>query len=225
MNGSDAVSDLIAIGRGLQFAVSPAETLIPADIREKYEVIEVRHAAAILVHDLHEEWSDIRDVLANFVLRKTDIVAPGGGKTRISDHFDKELGSRGWRERKFGIEYVVDGETRQSDTHKVDCFKGRVGLEVEWNSKDQTFVRDLNNFRLLFDLAVISVGVIVTRCDELQQLFDSLGFDEKGNRIGAKYGASTTHMSKLRPRLATGGGGGCPIMVFGIRKALYDPSR
>jgi len=220
MNATTAVSDLIVTGHRLQFAVSPAETLIPTDIREKYEVIEVRHAAAILVHDLHEEWSDIRDVLANFVLKKTDIVAPGGGKTRISQHFDAELGSRGWQEREFGIEYVVDGKTRQSNTHKIDCFKGRVGLEVEWNSKDQTFVRDLNNFRLLFDLAVISVGVIVTRCDELQQLFDSLGTD-----IGAKYGASTTHMSKLLPRLATGGGGGCPILVFGIRKAVYDPSR
>ena len=74
--------------------------------------------------------------------------------------------------------------------------------------------RDLNNFRLLFDLRAISVGVIITRCDELQQIFNLLG-------KGASYGASTTHMSKLLPRLEGGSGGGCPVLVFGISRKLY----
>jgi hypothetical protein len=90
-------------------------------------------------------------------------------------------------------------------------------LEIEWNSKDQTFVRDLNNFRVLFDLQVLDVGVIVTRSDHLQGIFAELG-------IGAKYGASTTHMSKLLPRLLAGGGGGCPVLVFGITQLRYDPN-
>jgi hypothetical protein len=205
--------------------VSPAATLIPAEIHEKYEVVETRHAATILVHDLHKEWSDIRDVLVNFVLKKTDIVARGRNKSEVSKYFDSELNGRGWKEREFRVEYVVDGKTRRSDTHKVDCFKGRVALEIEWNSKDQTFVRDLNNFRLLFDLDVISAGVIVTRCDELQHVFDNLGSDAGGKLIGAKYRSSTTHMRKLLPRLVTGGGGGCPVLVFGMRETLYDPSR
>ncbi|MGH7006603.1 MAG: BglII/BstYI family type II restriction endonuclease, partial [Alphaproteobacteria bacterium] len=38
---------------------------------------------------------------------------------------------------------------------------------------------------------------------------------------GASYGASTTHMSKLLPRLEGGGGGGCPVVVFGIGRANY----
>ena len=73
------------------------------------------------------------------------------------------------------------------------------------------FDRDLNNFRLLFDLRVISVGIIITRSDELQQIFDKLN-------KGDSYGASTTHMSKLLPRINGGGGAGCPILVFGITK-------
>lgn len=73
-----------------------------------------------------------------------------------------------------------------SPTHKVDCYKNRVALEIEWNNKDPFFDRDLNNFRLLFDLRAISIGVIVTRCDELQLIFNDLG-------RGASYGASTTH--------------------------------
>lgn len=98
--------------------------------------------------------------------------------------------------------------------HKVDCFKKKVGLEIEWNNKDPFFDRDLNNFRLLFELRALSVGVIVTRCDELQSIFNRLG-------KGKSYGNSTTHMSKLLPRLNGGGGGGCPVLVFGIRPALY----
>ncbi len=61
--------------------------------------------------------------------------------------------------------------------------------------------RNLNDFRLLFELRAISVGVIITRCDELQAIFDTLG-------RGKSYGFSTTHMAKLLPRIEGGGGGG-----------------
>lgn len=131
---------------------------------------------------------------------------------------DQQLTSKGWAERKFATAIKVDDNEYTSPTHKVDCYKNRVGLEVEWNNKDPFFDRDLNNFRLLFELRTIAVGIIVTRCDELQELFVELG-------RGSSYGNSTTHMSKLIPRLEGGAGGGCPILVFGIRKALYDPTQ
>jgi hypothetical protein len=89
-----------------------------------------------------------------------------------------------------------------------------VALEVEWNNKDPFYDRDLNNFRLLFELRAIDAGVIITRCSELQQIFNKLG-------RGPSFGNSTTHMAKLLPRLEGGGGGGCPVVVFGIRGAAY----
>jgi hypothetical protein len=111
-------------------------------------------------------------------------------------------------------------QPRSKITHKIDCFKNRIGLEIEWNSKDQTYVRDLNTFRILFDMQICDVGIIVTRCDHLQEeVFDPLGAE-----IGKKYGPSTTHIGKLLPRLRAGGGGGCPVLVFGITRNLYDPS-
>jgi hypothetical protein len=64
-------------------------------------------------------------------------------------------------------------------------------------------------------LRAISVGVIITRCDELQEVFDTLG-------RGSSFGSSTTHMSKLLPRIQGGGGAGCPILVFGIRKLNFN---
>ena len=110
---------------------------------------------------------------------------------------------------------VVDKARLDSPTHRIDCFKNSIALEIEWNNKDPFFDRDLNNFRLLFDLRAVSVGVIVTRSDELQDIFNGLG-------RGSSYGNSTTHMAKLLPRIEGGGGAGCPLLVFGIRKALFE---
>lgn len=145
---------------------------------------------------------------------KREIQVGGKNKSKVAGRVDGALSRRGWRERAFKAKIVVDEIGVESPTHKVDCFKNAVGLEIEWNNKDPFFDRDLNNFRLLFDLRVLSVGVIVTRCDELQDIFDSLG-------RGHSYGNSTTHMGKLLPRLNGGGGGGCPVLVFGITKKLY----
>jgi CRISPR-associated protein Csd2 len=44
-----------------------------------------------------------------------------------------------------------------------------------------------------------------------------------GENYMAKYGASTTQIGKLLPRLEAGRNGGCPILVFGItRKAITE---
>lgn len=193
----------------------------PEFIREHYEIHEVRHASAVLERDFPREWQDIIEVLTAFRLPKSYIVTPGGSKSQISAELDAGFAARGWKEAGFSTKYVVDDEVLESATHKIDSYKNGVGVEVEWNSKDQTFDRDLNNFRVLFDLGRLSVGVIITRTDELQALFDSLGTDSAGKSIGTKYGASTTHMGKLLPRLRRGNGGGCPVLVFGITRRLY----
>lgn len=152
-------------------------------------------------------------MLAEFRLRRSWLSVGGGSKAQVSGSIDPARYDRGWVEKKFDTEILVDGQRRETPTHKVDCFKNRVALEIEWNNKDPYFDRDLNNFRLLFDLRAIGVGVIVTRSDELQQVVSGLG-------RGARFGASTTHMSKLLPRVEGGGGGGCPLLVYGMRKEL-----
>lgn len=188
--------------------------LLPPFIRTHYEVHEWKHACAILKEDFQDEWADVCQVLTEFRLRKSWITVGGGRKSKIAESFDLALGQRGWREKGFDTKVVVDQSSHDSPTHKVDCFKNRIALEVEWNNKDPFFDRDLNNFRLLFDLRVVSVGIIVTRCDTLQNIFDGLG-------RGSSYGSSTTHMSKLLPRIQGGSGGGCPLLVLGIRDSLF----
>lgn len=153
-------------------------------------------------------------VLGDFRLRRSEIIVGGGNKSPVARSLDAGFAAHAWRERQFETRIVVDAESIDSPTHKVDCFKNGVALEIEWNNKDPFFDRDLNNFRLLFELRAVSVGVIITRCDDLQDIFNDLG-------RGQSYGQSTTHMSRLLPRLDGGGGGGCPVLVFGISKTLY----
>jgi hypothetical protein len=187
----------------------------PSDLCEKYEIYEWKHASAILKLDFPNEWNDILSLLRAFRLRRSWIDDGGGNKTKLAQWVDEFLGERGWREKQFSTAVMVDDSKLESPTHKVDCYKNRIALELEWNNKDPFYDRDLNNFRLLVDLRAISVGVILTRSDELQEIFNALG-------RGKSYGNSTTHMSKLLPRIMGGGGAGCPIMVIGITKKLYS---
>jgi hypothetical protein len=188
--------------------------LLPEFVRENYEVHEWKHACAILKGDFPEEWTDICDVLNMFRLKRSWIEIGGGSKSAVSREIDSFLYKRGWEEKTFETQVVVDDTKMESPTHKIDCYKNRVALEIEWNNKDPFYDRDLNNFRLLFDLRAISVGVIMTRSDELQRIFEELG-------RGKSYGASTTHISKLLPRVQGGSGGGCPLLVLGITEKLY----
>lgn len=188
--------------------------LVPPELRALYEVHEWRNAAGVLQTACPDEWAEMLVALHSFRLMRSEVVAAGGNRSSIVERFERPLKEAGWVEKQFATAILVDGVARESPTHSVDCFKGRVALELEWNNKDPFYDRDLNNFRLLFDLQVIDVGVIVTRCSELQVIFNTLG-------KGSSYGASTTHMNKLLPRVRGGSGGGCPILVFGISTQLY----
>jgi len=172
----------------------PNQSIIPAAIAERYEVFEWRNGLAILASAHPDKWANILEVLRGFSFTTSDVLKPGGSKGLIASKLDSHFTKLGWIEKKFETKIVVD--------------------EVEWNNKDPFYDRDLNNFRLLFELRAIDAGVIITRCTELQQIFNKLG-------RGSSFGNSTTHMAKLLPRLEGGSGGGCPVVVFGIRAACY----
>lgn len=189
--------------------------LLPDSVLAKFEVAEKYHAASILRTDFSAEWDDLTAMLSTFTLRKSDIVTPGGSQSKISAGIDSFFYARGWKEHDFKIKVEADGVTKLAPTHKVDYFKNRIAIETEWNNKDPFYDRDLTTFRLLFDLNVISVGIIITRATELQNIFVSLG-------RGTSFGNSTTHMGKLIPKLENRASGGCPVLAFGIKSSAYD---
>jgi len=189
--------------------------LVSPDLRERYHVKEWRNAAGVLSTACPGEWNEVQEVLRGFRLLKSEVLVGGGNRSLISQRIDEALYAQGWVEKDFRTAINVDDSRIESPTHAVDCFKNGVAVEMEWNNKDPFFDRDLNNFRLLFDLRAIQVGIIITRSWELQELFKRLG-------KGTSYGKATTHHEKLWPKLEGGGGGGCPVLTFAIRA---DPER
>ena len=192
---------------------------LPAAIRDVYEIFEWRNAIAILSTVHGADFDQILTILSRFRLRHSDVAQGGGNKSPISKFIDGALYELGWKETRFDTKFVVDGVEYPSPTHGVDCFKGKIALEVEWNNKDPFFDRDLNNFRLLYDLRIIDVGIVVTRSTALQKTLAAIG------RAGTTFGKATTHTEKLYPKIRGGGAGGCPVLVFGIKPEAYFDDR
>lgn len=192
----------------------PTLHLVPADLRERYHVKEWRNAAGVLATACPTEWQDVQDVLRGFRLLKSEVLVGGGNRSLISQRIDEALYAKDWKEKDFSTAITVDESRIDSPTHAVDCFKNGVAVEMGWNNKEPFFDRDLNNFRLLFDLRAIQVGIIITRSWELQEVFKTLG-------KGSSYGKATTHHEKLWPKIE-GGGGGCPVLTFAIKPINFE---
>src|SRR2546422_942168 len=111
--------------------------LIPAPLRQQYCFDEREHACAILANDFPDEFTDILDCLNSFRLRRSYIATPGGSRSQVSVTIDGFLSARGWREKSFRIDIKIDEKSVPILTHKIDNFKNRVGVEVEWNNKTE----------------------------------------------------------------------------------------
>ncbi len=193
-------------------------------IAQRFDIVDWRNARAILTSVHPDEWRQVCEVLGAFRLRWSDVTKKGkGNKSEMAGILDSGLYQMGWVEKQFMTEIVVDDQRRATPTHAVDCYKNRVALEVEWNNKDPFYDRDLNNFRLLFDLNVIDVGIIVTRSTALQKWMKE-NFVLFGKQRET-YGVSTTHADKLYPRIYGGGAGGCPVLVFAMKPEAYLDDR
>ncbi|MEW5965008.1 MAG: BglII/BstYI family type II restriction endonuclease [Pseudomonadota bacterium] len=196
---------------------------LPNSVAAKFEVFDWRNALTILQAVHANEFEEIVRVLADFELRWSTLAAKGKNKTETAKLLDASLYRLGWVEKAFDTEILVDKVPTPSPTHSIDCYKNRVALEVEWNNKDPFFDRDLNNFRLLYDLRVIDVGVIITRTTALQRWLNDN--HEMLERDSSTYGASTTHFDKLKPKIEGGGAGGCPVLVFSIKREAFIDDR
>lgn len=235
-------------------ADSPAdvERYISAEVRELYDVYSYRHAAAILANSFPDELAEIEAALLAFRITTRDIGTPGGNESVMPKKFSRTLRPAGWvesriqgdllvRMQEYDEKFLPDGKVKKVkrsestprmienfiDGHKIDYVKGRVAFDLEWNSKDQTFDRDLYALRAFHECGLISAGVMVTRSEKLNPVFDVVPqLNKAGEAIGktvrAKYGASTTWMGKLLYRLNAGRHGGCPVLVFGITPKLIE---
>ena len=205
------------------------------ELLNKYEFRNYGHALEILSEVFPKEWKEIQECLAKFVITEDDLLVAGGNESQIPKKFDDILYPYGWKEIKISGDLEVKLYQRLNKKsksfattpfdskmikgyiygHNIDFVKGKVAFDLEWNSKDQTFDRDLLAMRTYFECGIIDVGIIVTRSTELVDIFKKLD-------INKKYGPSTTHMDKLIYRLDSRRNGGCPILAIGIRKAVVE---
>lgn len=224
---------------------------IPRSIFDKFEVYSYRNAALILSETRKHEFSEIVEALESFTLTTTEIRVAGGNESSIPKSFSTRLRPQGWHEtiirgdlhvRLTWAEQVEGARGRSKplvkertmirerflDGHKIDYVKGRVAFDLEWNSKDQTFDRDLYAFSAFAQCGIIDAGILVTRSVHLNEVFRALGpalkrdgsieraRDGTPRKTIAKYGASTTWMGKLLYRLNAGRNGSFPVLALGI---------
>lgn len=209
---------------------------IAEDLLGKFEFHNYGHALEILSEAYPGEWEELQECLRSLTITVEEILRAGGNESPIPKKFDDVLYPYGWREIRITGDLTVKLYPRQTaqrrgrfadqpfdevllesyiDGHNIDFLKNKVAFDLEWNSKDQTFDRDLLAMRTYFDCGLVDVGVIVTRAEELNDIFSELG-------VKAKYGASTTWMGKLIYRLKSRRNGGCPILAVGIKKACVE---
>src|SRR5947199_1923506 len=81
--------------------------VIPQAVRKRYYIEERGHASAILASDFRNEFQDIMDCLDKFVLKKSHILTPGGGRSPISVALDGFLYGCGWQEKSFDIKITI----------------------------------------------------------------------------------------------------------------------
>jgi len=202
---------------------------LPADILDAYEVHNFKHAAEVLSTGCEQEFEELIKALREFRITTGDILKAGGNESDIPRKAAALLHPHGWHETRISgdllvriASHMVGGVSSSEkrienylDGHKIDFLKNGVAFDLEWNSKDQTFDRDLYAFRAFHEAGVISAAVLLTRSEELNDVFKKLG-------VMKKYGASTTWMGKLLYRIRAGRNGGCPVLVFGITKKLIE---
>lgn len=208
---------------------------LPGDICENFEVFSYRNAISILGTSFKPQFADIIGALRNLKISQTMIRTPGGSKGPIAHHFDS-LFSDDWTETRISGDLHIKLHTAKGndllhqytksgflDGHRIDFVKGRVALDLEWNSKDQTYDRDLYAFSAFYEAGAIDVAVLVTRGSSIDNAYlRSLGkVLTKDGQDGAedvykKFGGSTTWMGKLLYRLDAGRNGGCPVLAIGI---------
>ena len=186
---------------------------------DKFSFENRNYAHTILKHEFPDLYQQMYAFLSEFELLKSELLTPGGNESAIPKKVKKFFKANGWvDERRFDISTTVNGVAHDSSSYLIDLYheESKIAFDIEWNSKDSVFNRDLGNFRILHDKGAISMAIIFTRThEEIMEIAKSLG-------IGKKYGASTTNLRKLNEKLELGILGKCPLFAIAIGQGCYN---
>ena len=153
-----------------------------------FDTAVTNHAVAVLTRDFRDEFDSLCRILLATRIACTELLQGGGGEAPPTRRLRETLSAAGWRKRNVQVTKAVDGVEKSSTTHEIDhvrdCERGTLALEIEWNNKDPFYDRDLENFHRLHADGAISVGIVVTRGQSLQEgMRDILIECAKANRL------------------------------------------
>lgn len=242
------------------------DQVVPPHIRKKYQWLETNNAAAILQATSPNEYSDLMHVLETFKLIPNQWMVKGGNRGEIPDILDSIFHNLGWKETRIDTEVkgylytnferkngnyepqdVTEVESVYSEGFRVDNYKGRVIVDVEWNAKDGNLDRDLSAYRSWHELGLINGAVIITKtrrellilarqlyaryqrrlpADQRHPKFDP-NKDDNSQSTGLKLPidlttSTVTSFDKAEIRVKRQGAGTCPILIIGVGVGAWN---
>jgi hypothetical protein len=228
---------------------------MPEKTLRKYNFLETGNASAVLAVVAPDEWSQLLEVLDDFELRPNEWLRKGKNKSDLTAALDGRFRARGWQETRIDFEVkgffhtdfhragsrtegqtIVEVPAVYAPGYRVDNFKGRMIVDVEWNAKDGNLDRDLAAYRAWHENGLIDGAVIITK--DLQPLRDL------ATEVWARYQerlppeqrqtvfklpidlgtTTTTTLSNAEDRLLRGGAGTCPVLIIGVADKTWDGS-
>lgn len=190
---------------------------------EGYTVRNINYGVEVLRAAFPDHFASVCRALDAWDLTRADIEKKGGNLSEPSKKFVQAFNVEGWEEKEFELETRLQGVPTIARTHTLDLFKDGpdpaeplpgIGIELEWNNKDEFFDRDLINFEALHRARGLAVGLLVTRGATLQAALVSRGYTWR-----QRFGSRSTHWDKLSPRLDLGRGGRTPLIAIGVELA------
>ena len=149
------------------------EPIFPGLRQKGFDLAFTYHADAILRQDFAEAVSELDRIVSAVSIPVVELVRGGGGEAQVTQRLRHVLSDHAWSKRSFKVEKRINDKTTFSQSHEVDhvkaCPAGAIALEIEWNNKDPFFDRDLENFNRLHVDGGISLGIVVTRGQTLQE--------------------------------------------------------
>ena len=110
-----------------------------------FEIQFESHAAAILEHDFPVAVQDLEQALSGLSIPITEIIGSGGGETKGTQRMRKAFNDVEWHKFTFEVKKTINGVEREAISHEIDHVKGfdkySLALEIEWNNKDDPFLR------------------------------------------------------------------------------------
>ncbi|MGN7964919.1 BglII/BstYI family type II restriction endonuclease [Microbacterium sp. 22179] len=228
-------------------------TVVPPAIRSRYEWAESGNAAAILNAVAPVEFAEFLSVLDDFELHPNEWLRAGGNKGDLTAALDRRFRALGWEETRIDFEIkgylhtdfhaqgvrtegrnIEEVPALKARGYRVDNFKGRMIVDIEWNAKDGNLDRDLSAYRSWHENALIDGAVIITKDRaNLRGLAEQLWSDYQQTLpsehrspnlpIDLKTSTTTT-LANAEDRLLRGGSGTCPVLLVGVSHNTWDGS-